>query len=231
MIKTIIFDLGKVLVDFDMNKIWKGFVRYTDVPVSKMEGIVYETTDEDVLKYGTSKKKGMAFKLDTGKINSREFYGWMRQKLNLRDINFREFDKVWGDIFTVNKPVCDLVKKLYDNGYGLVALSDTDPIQRRYITSTIPNTMKLFNGKIVTSHDKDVCSMKPAKKNYLAAMARGNAKLKDKIKPEEYAYVDDRSKYVSPAIKLGMNGIWYDFDKDKKAEKLIKDLKKLGVRC
>src|SRR3989344_4353554 len=126
MIKTIIFDLGKVLVDFDMNKIWKGFVRDTDVPVSKMEGIVYETTDEDVLKYGTSKKKGMAFKLDTGKINSREFYGWMRQKLNLRDINFREFDKVWGDIFTVNKPVCDLVKKLYDNGYGLVALSDTE---------------------------------------------------------------------------------------------------------
>ena len=231
MIKTIIFDLGKVLVDFDMNKIWKGFARYTDVPVSKMEGIVYETADKDVLKYGTSKKQDILSRYNAGAINDEEFYNWICKKLNLRDINFREFDKVWGDIFTANKPVCDLVKKLYDNGYGLVALSDTNTIQMKYITITIPDTMKLFKGKIVTSYDSDVQGMKPNEKNYLAVVARGNAKLKDKIKPEEHAYVDDRLKYVSPALKLGMNGVWYDFDNDKKAEKLRNDLRKLGVRC
>ena len=231
MIKTIIFDIGKVLVDFDMNRIWNGLAKHTSVPVSEIEKRVYETDDKEVLKYGTSKKQDIVFKHDTGTINTEELYNWMCKKLNLRNINFEEFVKVWGDIFTPNKAVCSLAERLHKNRYDLVALSDTDPTQRKYITLTIPDTIKLFNGKIVTSHDPDVRSTKPNKKNYLVAMTKVNEKKKRNIKPEEYVYIDDRLKYVSPAIELGMHGVWYDFDNDKKAEKLINDLKKLGVRC
>ena len=224
MIKAVIFDLGKVLVDFDLNRAWNGFARFTDIPASQMEGIVYETTDQDVLKYGTSKKGDTVAKYNIGVIDSDEFYKWMCERLRLKDMGFDEFARAWGDIFTVNQPVCDLTDRLSRNGYTLVALSDTNPIQMEQIMNVIPATMGLFKGRIVTSYK--VGSMKPDAKNYLEARAVTNAH------PSECVYVDDRSKYLDPAIRFGMHGIHYDWDNEaKRDELLINNLRKVGVRC
>jgi len=224
MIKAVIFDLGKVLVDFDLNRAWNGFARFTDIPASQMEGIVYETTDQDVLKYGTSKKGDTVAKYNIGVIGSDEFYKWMCERLRLKNMGFDEFSRAWGDIFTINRPVCDLAQRLDSNGYRLVALSDTNPIQMEQIMNVIPATMGLFKGRIVTSYK--VGSMKPNEKNYLEATAAANAH------PSECVYVDDRSKYLDPAIRLGMHGIHYDWDNEaKRDELLINNLRKVGVRC
>lgn len=226
MIKAVIFDLGKVLVDFDLNKAWNGFVRFTDIPVSKIKGIVYETADKEVKKYGTSKKTDTIAKYNTGLVGDRKFYLWMCERLRLKNISFDEFAKAWGDIFTENKPVCDLAQRLDGNRYRLVALSDTNPIQMKYINLTIPSTMRLFDGRIVTSYDPRVRSMKPNEINYLEAIAVAG------VKSSECVYVDDRLKYVGPARKLGMCGIHYDWDNvAKRDELLINNLRKLGVRC
>ena len=224
MIKAVIFDLGKVVVDFDLNKAWNGFARFTDIPASQMEGIVYETSDREVLKYGTSKKTDTLAKYNTNRISSEEFYKWMCERLRLKNMSFAEFSRAWGDIFTVNQPVSDLVNRLSENRYALVALSDTNPIQMEQIERIIPVTMRLFKGRIVTSYK--VGSMKPNEKNYLEAIAVAKAK------PGECVYVDDRSKYVEPAARLGMYGVHYDWDNEaKRDELLINDLRKLGVRC
>ena len=224
MIKAVIFDLGKVVVDFDLNRAWNGFVRFTDVPVSKIEGLVYETADKEVLKYGTSKKTDTLARYNTNRISSEEFYKWMCERLRLKNMGFDEFARAWGDIFTVNQPVCDLVERLSRNGYRLVALSDTNPIQMEQIERIIPATMRLFKGRIVTSYK--VGSMKPNEKNYLDAIEVANAL------PEECVCVDDRLKYVEPAIRLGMHGVHYDWDNEaKRDELLIGNLKRLGVRC
>ncbi|MBI2498691.1 HAD family phosphatase [Candidatus Woesearchaeota archaeon] len=224
MIKTVIFDLGKVLVDFDLNRAWNGFARFTDVPASQMEGIVYETSDKEVLKYGTSKKTDTLARYNTNVISDEEFYKWMCERLKLKNMSFDEFARAWGDIFTENKPVCGLAQRLDSRGYQLVSLSDTNPIQMKQIMNIIPATMRLFKGRIVTSYK--VGSMKPNEKNYLEAIAVANAQS------DECVYVDDRLKYVKPAIILGMRGVHYDWDnEDKRDELLINDLRKLGVRC
>ena len=68
--------------------------------------------------------------------------------------------------------------------------------------------------------------MKQNEKNYLEATAAANAH------PSECVYVDDRSKYLDPAIRFGMHGIHYDWDNEaKRDELLINNLRKLGVRC
>lgn len=226
MIKAVIFDLGKVLVDFDMNRVWSGLAKYTNIPTSEMESLVYETSDKDVLKYGTSKKQDMVAKYNTGEINDQVFFEWMQEKLKLKGIGFNEFAKAWGDIFTINQPICDLVDRLSRNGYKLVALSDTNPIQMRQIMAIVPDMHVWFGDRIVTSYDPNVMSMKPNEKNYLEARSRARAESK------ECAYVDDRQKYVDAVVKFGMHGLFYDWDNEAKRDELLVDnLRKLGVRC
>ncbi|MEK6935097.1 MAG: HAD family hydrolase [Nanoarchaeota archaeon] len=221
-IKAVIFDIGKVLADFDMDRAWTAFAKFTEIPASEMEGIVYETSDKEVLKYGTSKKDDIVKRYNTCNVDDARFREWMRERLQLRNITDEEFDQAWGDIFTTNGPVCGLVKKLSNNGYTLVALSDTNPIQMRYIMQTIPDTMRLFNGRVLTSFDIGV--MKPDERTYNEAVKTAG------VQSGEWVYVDDRKKYVSPVSKLGGHGIWYDWDNPRRDEILLKDLKDLGVR-
>lgn len=212
MIKTAIWDVGNVMLYFSMNPIYDGLSRYTDIGRDRIAQLLDDTPDSP----------GPDRLHNTGKITSLEFYQRVNDALNLRGIGFQEFSRIWCDIFTENKPVCDLVSKSGDQGYNLMILSNTDPINVQQAWRMIPHVLKRFKpGMIVTSYEVGV--MKPDEKIYLECLLRSGSR------PEECVFIDDKAKYVEVAERLGINGLLYDYANDLATERLNDDLKRLGM--
>ncbi len=183
MIKTIIFDLGNVLVYFDETPIFKKWAAVSNKPVP------------EVIKYykGSSTRKSY----ESGEISSQEFYKITLNELDMK-MDFSKFKRLWNEIFTLNKDVEKIVKSLKGK-YKLILLSNTNAMQYEYIKK---------NYKIVDIFDEHVLSYKvrcrkPNPMIYIKAL------LKAKTLPFNCAYFDDIPEFVNVARIMGINAFQF----------------------
>ena len=106
-IKAIIFDLGKVIVDFDHFIVCRKLALYS--PCSPEQ--VYEKIFTSCLEE----------QLDKGQISPETFFKTARNELNI-DIEIDQFRKIWGNIFSLNTGIEQLIKRLQGK-YKLLCLS------------------------------------------------------------------------------------------------------------
>lgn len=183
MIKTIIFDLGDVIVNVDRTEQYNRFA------------INCDQTVDYIKKYFENFPWGDAF--SRGKLSPYQFYCKTAKELNLK-MDFEKFKKVWCDIFTLNQDVEKLIKKLRRK-HKLVLLSNTDAIHFGHIKKQY---------SIINAFDEDILSYEVGlrKPNPLIFL---HALTKAKTLPFNCAYIDDVPRFVYVAKAMGIKAFQY----------------------
>ena len=148
-----------------------------------------------------------------GEISSREFYKHSLKACKIH-IPYEDFKKHWNEIFWVNEGMEKILTRLKKR-YPLYVISNTNDLHYEYICKEFP-ILRHFK-ELFPSHK--VGARKPDAKIYEKVLK------KIKHKPEETVFVDDVPKFVRGAKKVGMQAVRF-----RSNERLVRDLKKLGVK-
>lgn len=189
MIKSIIFDLGNVLIFFD----WK-------IAERKLNQIQENAGNLCTKLLKTN--RDLIFSLETGRISEKEFLNVIKKKIQL-EISDEILALIFSDIFWENT---ELVEKLsiLKNSKKLYLLSNTNFIHRKYGWGKY-GFLRLFD-KLFLSYELGY--VKPSKEIY------NLVSNEIKMKPSEILYIDDISEYTESAKELGWNVINFKSNQD-----------------
>lgn len=175
---TFLFDLGRVLVDFDHR-----------ISARKIAGLTGK--DENWL-YEIFFESDLTKAFDEGKISAYEFYSQMK-KLTGLNISYAEFAPIWSDIFKEKKDVCEFVVNLKKD-YRLVLISNVNALQFEHIKKRFP--IISYMDALVLSYEAGV--MKPEPKIYNLAIDASETT------PGRIIYADDRPELIEGAKAVGI---------------------------
>jgi FMN phosphatase YigB (HAD superfamily) len=172
--KVVIFDLGKVLVDFDYAIAVRRIAERGRV------------TAQELGRFMTSAP--LLFDYELGRLTSEEFYKEVCAVTGFSG-SFDEFSLAFGDIFTPIEPMVELHTSLRKQGIPTFILSNTNDLAVRHIRRNYPFFTD-FQGYIL-SYEHGV--MKPEPRIYeVAERVCGH-------KGPEILYIDDRPENITAA--------------------------------
>jgi len=200
-IKAVIFDLGRVLIDFDHLIAAKKIAPFTDMTPREIYGLFFDSE--------------ITVRFEEGRISPEEFFSKVRQMLHLR-LDYDAFLPIWNQIFFLtpkNHAVYALAKNL-KRKYGLVLLSNVNVLHFEYVVKHFP-VFDVFD-HIVASYQVGVT--KPSPVIYRKALELVS------VEPHQAFYTDDRVELVEGARALGIRASVF-----KDPEQLQQDLAAAGV--
>ena len=121
-IEAIIFDLGKVIVDYDHYIACKKILKYTDKKEEEIYPIIFSS--------------GLTHRFEKGKLEPREFFSELKKALNLT-LDYPVFVPIWNDIFWEIEPTSELIRYLKGK-YKLVMMSNVGKLHFEYIKEKFP---------------------------------------------------------------------------------------------
>jgi FMN phosphatase YigB (HAD superfamily) len=194
-IRAIVFDFGKVLAEFDHMKTCAGLAKFSisNLTESEIHKIIFE--------------EGLEKEYDSGKIGSHDFFIAVCRKINASiELNFDEFAKIWGNIFTPNVKIEELLISIRPE-IKMILLSNTNELHWDYIEK-IPVIQEFFSDPkfLVRSYEQGM--RKPEPGIFQLAIEKAGCP------PEEMIYIDDVQDYVDVFQGLGGHGILYDCTKE-----------------
>lgn len=200
--KTLVFDLGQVVINYDLNKFIKSFSAKT--PLDKVQNL-----KKIMLEYSV-----LAANYEKGLITSKEFYRSLSERTHYTG-NYNEFSVIWNEIF--DKPtqeIVSLIKKL-KNKHKIALLSNTNELHFDYLLSKYPEIFDLFDDLVLSYK---IYMRKPESDiyQYLIKVCNKN--------PDEIFFTDDIEINIAAAKENGIKA--YVF---KNTDKLITDLESEGV--
>ncbi len=182
-IKTIIFDLGNVLVNFDHSIAAKKLSRKSPYSIKEIHSLIF---DSDIVS-----------KYETGKIRTDTFYRRMKGLLEF-NLDIRQFRRIWDEIFFPNPETEKIVKKL-KRRFRLLLLSNINHSHYNHIRKKFP-ILGEFD-RIILSYR--VGARKPDYRIYRQAIKSA------RCLPQEIVYIDDRKDLVEAARKLEINSLHF----------------------
>ena len=183
MIKTIIFDLGHVVIDFD----WK--------PALQKVMTACDASPDEIYAYFTDPANDRLFV--EGKISAGDFYEQIQAALGLR-LSFEAFRAVYADIFYPMPDVEAIIKKL-EKKYTLGVLSNTNEIHFPYVMEKFP-VLNYFDSFILSYEEK---TQKPHYEIYARALEVLQSP------PNKTVFIDDIQENVIAASQIGMRAIHF----------------------
>jgi putative hydrolase of the HAD superfamily len=201
MIRTVISDLGRVVLWFDNNVFLGKLADLSGKPVAGLKEAVHN--DLELIR-----------RFDGGVVTPESFRARISEIAGV-DIPYGEFYEIYNDIFTPNPPAIDVLARAKAAGYKVLLLSNTDPERFAFIRRRFPEIL-FFDGYVLSYELK---LLKPDPAIYLAA-----AELAGSV-PAECVFIDDMEENVKGAIEAGLAGIHYRPETDLGAE-----LRKQGLR-
>lgn len=186
MIRTIISDLGNVLLHFD-HRIIAARLQH-DFPSSHWD------EEQEALFWALVKS------FERGAVDERAFLASCGELLGVGSaLDEEHFRRLWCDIFWLNEEYLELLRSLGDR-LTLVLLSNTNPLHIAWAEKQFPEVFALFPHRVYSYEER---TAKPDTRIYRAALtAAGSA-------PEETLYFDDIAAYADAATALGMKGHQY----------------------
>ncbi len=199
IIKAVIFDLGRVLVDVDLTK---GIFKYTLSGEKPSEKQVLDSLMKDSFYQNYA----------CGRIPAERFQQEFCRRLNL-DMDFETFKIEWNNVFKPLSGMEELVRQVAKN-YKIGLLSDIGPLHWEHLQKTLA-VLELFPNPVLSYR---IGLLKPDKKTYLLAA--------DSVEtsPENCLFIDDREVNVQGAIKTGMKALLFGGP-----VKLRQELQKMGI--
>lgn len=181
---VIVFDLGKVLINFDYQ-----------IAVEKFNQIEPGLGNKFLEHHQKNYDIHRAF--ESGQLSEKEF---VNASLNGVDkkVDPQTFSQYYADIFTAHDDVISLLP-LLKKRYKLILLSNTDPLHKKYGWEKY-EFLSIFDHLVLSF---EVGSVKPEEKIY-----REVERL-SQFPSEEHLYIDDIADYVEAAKKLGWDAIQF----------------------
>jgi len=176
-IKTILMDIGRVLVSVDFNRFITKCIKRSNKSRKEIER--YLTNSKLIKDYGL------------GKVKTKDFLKRFKSELSYKG-NLSDLKKIWGDIFIPINQNINLIKKISPK-YQLIAISNTNPLHAQIISKM--NIYKLFN-KTILSYK--VSFSKPDPAIFKEALKKANSNINECI------YIDDQEENIMAAKKLGL---------------------------
>lgn len=182
-IKLVIFDIGKVILDFDHMITCGKLAKYSKKDGKYIYDFIFNSE--------------MLDKYERGKISSVEMFETVSSELVL-DVSFEKFKEIWGDIFSLKEGIEQLicwVKKIA----RIAVLSNTDEMHFDFIRDKI-EIIKDFDW-LFLSHEAGC--RKPEKEIFEYAINKTG------ITPNDIIFIDDIQEFVEAANRSGINGILF----------------------
>ena len=197
-IKAIIFDLGRVLVDYDMDRYYKGLEPFSDL---SFRDIKNELDYSDLSRDYT-----------TGKISVKDFYKKTIDKINAKNLSFDEFKEIRKRIFVAPNEEIEDVLKLINPEIKIVLLSNLDEIFWEVSRENSKILRKFFS-----DDERLVLSFKVGFKKADSRIFRKAIK-KSGCLVDECLFIDDQEKNLRPFRLLGGKTIQYNCQKNSISE-------------
>jgi len=182
---AIVFDLGKVLVDFDYS-------------IAARKVAARSTKQLPDLKHFLGSSPVLA-RFENGDLTREQFFAAMRQITGFTD-NLEEFVSDFADIFVPIPPMIELHAQLRQRGFQTYIFSNTNDIAIEHISRAFP-FFKDFDGYI---YSYKVGAMKPDLRIYEAMEKlcgkRGN----------DIVYIDDRPENIAMGNMRGWKSILHE---------------------
>ncbi|MCE2827385.1 MAG: HAD family phosphatase [Verrucomicrobium sp.] len=176
--KAVVFDLGKVLLDFDYGILARRMEALSDVPAQAILQVVNQTP--------------LLHRYETGLMGDREFFEAVVAATGFRggEVRFLEW---FGDIFTEIVPMVGLHEALVGRGIPTYVFSNTNAQAIRHVRQVFPFYRK-FTGEVLSY---EVRSMKPDAGIYEAVERLSGFSGADLL------YLDDRSENIAAGASRG----------------------------
>lgn len=200
MIKTVLFDLGNVILPFDVTRLAGRLSRHCSLSINE----IVERLWSD----------GVADLFETGKMSPREYFAHVAQLCEFKNLSFEEFVPIFNEIFDENTEVIDIIARLRAR-YKLGLISNTNPIHVPYVMDRYAHLQNFEQHW--WSNEAGV--RKPDPKIYQLALDHFD------VEPGEAVFVDDLVPNIESARKMGIRGIVFTGAGPLKAE-----LSQLGVQ-
>jgi FMN phosphatase YigB (HAD superfamily) len=195
----VVFDLGKVLIDFDYSIAGRRIAARANLTPAKVQ----EFLDHSPLLY----------RLETGLITQQEFFEEVRQHTGFSG-SFDEFAGFFADIFWEIPPMIELHARLRRQGVPTYIFSNTNDLAVLHIRRNFP-FFGNFDGYI---YSHEIRAMKPDAKIY-EAMEKMSGK-----RGADILYLDDRPENVAAGAARGWQVILQE-----SPEKSRGEMSKLGL--
>jgi len=200
MIKTVIFDLGKVLIPFDFMRGYQG-----------LEGICGLSVAEIRRRIGST---DLVRRFETGLVEPHDFVAELSRMLDLH-ISYDQFCRIWSSIFLPDPLVPESLLESLSRRYRLLLLSNTNAIHFEMLERSYP-LLRHFHDRILSHR---VRAMKPSPVIFRAAIASAGCA------PEEIFFTDDIADYIAAAKKEGIDAVQFE-----SSEQIERELKARGVQ-
>ncbi len=179
---AVIFDLGKVLLDFDYSKVAGRMLRYCDL------------SHEEIIR--ALNQSPLLHRYETGLLTTGEFFDEVK-RLSRFCGELHDFDRAFSDIFTPIPSMIDLHARLHGKGISTYIFSNTNELAIRHIRKTY-SFFENFTGYIFSYEHR---SMKPDPGIYEAL------EIEVKRKGSELLYIDDRIENIERGAARGWHTI------------------------
>jgi len=182
---VLIFDLGKVLVDFD----------YT--LAAKKIAARSANSPKDLHAFLGSSPSLMEY--ESGRLTRRQFFEGVRDAIGFNG-DLEEFGSYFADIFTEMPGTIALHEELRQRGYKTYILSNTNDLAVEHVRRNFPFFAN-FDGYILSY---EVGGMKPEPEIYAALEALTGRQGSDLI------YIDDRPENIETGASRGWRAILHE---------------------
>ena len=203
-IKTIIFDLGGVIVDLDYSNFYKQIIALSPLENPQTQIMLEFFRQSDLY--------------HQGKMTDEEFYKLACEILQVCMINQNQFYEAFNSIISDSSQpeMISLLKELKNmKKYKLIALSNVNSSHWNYLLNKKGDFLEYFS-EFILSHE--VHLTKPDPRIFQLAIE------KSECKAEEIVYIDDGLNNIRSANELGIRGLYFTTIED-----LIEEFKKLKI--
>ena len=200
MIKTVIFDMGKVIVPFDFTRGYKAMEDLCGYPAAEIPGRISSTD--------------LVQRFESGKVEPKDFVRQLSGMLDMQ-VSYERFCEIWSSIFLPHTLLPESLFEGLHKRYRLLLLSNTNAIHYTMLEKKF--TFFRHFDDLVLSHE--VGALKPSPLMYRAAIASAGCG------PEECFFTDDIPDYVEGALREGIDAVQFH-----NQEQLEQELKARGIR-
>jgi FMN phosphatase YigB (HAD superfamily) len=185
MIKTIIFDMGKVIIPFDFQR---GYDRMAPLCGYDAAQIPERLRSCDLVT-----------RFEEGKLDPQEFVKEISSILEL-NASYGEFCGIWSSIFLPDTLISEEFVLALRERHRLLLLSNTNAIHYEMVSKAYP-LLGHFHHHVL-SHK--VGALKPSPIIYAEALKHSNAE------PGECFFTDDIAAYVEGAKQAGIDAVQFE---------------------
>ena len=201
MIRTVISDLGRVVLWFDNDIFLRKLAERSRRSLAAVKAAVHG--DLELLR-----------RFDAGAVTPAGFHARVMEIVGA-DMAYGDFYAIYNDIFTPNPAAIGVLERAKAAGSKLLLLSNTDPERFGFVLRRFP-AIALFDGFVLSY---ELRLLKPDPAIYLAAAHAAASR------PRECVFIDDMEDNVRGAVEAGLAGIHYRPETDLAAE-----LRKIGLK-